>query len=226
MWSVLLDFCYPPVCVACQYHLTPDGGLLCLACDAQILPTNFHLSAENPVMERFWGRLPLHSATVYSAFSKGGLLRKLIHRLKYQGQGDIGIALGWRCGQLLRQSPLFETVDEVLPVPLHPKKQHERGYNQAERFAKGIAQALDCPLNTRSLMRPLYTQSQTKKTRQDRFSNVQTAFALDPQHLPQGKHLLLVDDVITTGATLEACGQLLQQHPNCRLSLAAIALAN
>ncbi len=173
----------------------------------------------------FWGRLPLHSATSFLFFNKGGNVQHLIHRLKYKRKPEVGIYLGRLMGFQLMDSPLFAEVDLIIPVPLHPKKERIRGYNQSEIIGKGLEQSMKAVLSTGNLIRSVHTSSQTKKSRYGRWENVKGIFEVKNPEILKGKHLLLVDDVITTGATLESCANTLLEVPGIKLSVASLAYA-
>jgi ComF family protein len=149
-----------------------------------------------------------------------------LHKLKYQGQKEIGVELGLQFGQLLKKSELYMDIDLVVPVPLHPKKLKKRGYNQAEAIAEGISKGLGAKVSISHLLKSQYTETQTLKTRAERVQNVSDSFSLKNVHEIQGKHLLLVDDVITTGATLETCAAKLLEVEGCRVSIGALAYTN
>ena len=220
-----IDLLYPQLCFACGKHPKPKETSICIHCYCNITPTNYHLMPKNPVLERFWGRVELEHASSSFAFSKGGLLQHLIHQLKYESKPEIGIELGKMYGVLLKDTPPYNTVDYIIPVPLHPKKEHLRGYNQAAMFAKGLAASMEKKWSEAYLVRVENTATQTKKSRLDRFAKVEHAFGVALEGEIKGKHLLLVDDVITTGATLEACAHKLLTVRGVKVSLAAIALA-
>ncbi|WMX14942.1 MULTISPECIES: ComF family protein [unclassified Aureispira] len=222
----LVNLFYPRLCFACQKNLISEQTSICIHCNYKLTPTNYHCTSPNPVLERFWGRVELVHATTAYSFSKGGILQHLIHQLKYENKPQIGIELGKMYGSILKDSPLYSTVDYIIPVPLHPKKKRLRGYNQAAMIAKGLAISMGTKWSSEYLIRTNNTETQTKKSRLDRFANVEHAFEIGNGNEIEGKHLLLVDDVITTGATLEACTQTLLQVNNTKVSVAAIALAN
>lgn len=225
-FRALLELLYPALCLACeQAHPMPDSQL-CVRCSYKLTPTHYHTETPNPVLERFWGRVELEHASTCFSFSKGGLLQHLIHQLKYHNQPAVGVELGRHYGYLLKDTPPYTTIDAIVPVPLHPEKQRLRGYNQAAQFAKGIATVLGCPYSSDWLLRTIHTDSQTKKSRLERFDNVEQAFEVANPTALLGKHVLLVDDVITTGATLEACAKQLQTIEGLRISIGAIALAS
>lgn len=221
----LLHLLYPNLCVGCEQDLPGSGHCFCLSCRRKLHPTDMHLSQSNAFTERFWGRLPIVTGSALYYFNRKSPIQKALHRLKYQNQADIGIRLGNVFGRLLKQSPYYQELEGIVPVPLHPKKERLRGYNQSAMLAKGLADALQIPVMTNVLIRTAYSESQTRKKRMARFDNVQEVFAVQHPDRIRGKHLLLVDDVLTTGATLEACGSALLDIPSVRLSMATIAVA-
>lgn len=223
--SDLLELLYPNLCLACKEHLPTRDACICLRCQYKLPKTNFHLEKENPFTERFWGRLSIESGAAMYHFVKGGRVQELIHQLKYLGKREVGLRLGQWYGEQLRQSPHFQSIDLIVPVPLHPKKEHMRGYNQSLLFARGIAEAMKIPVYRDVLIRNTFTESQTTKSRMERLENVSTVFDIKNQAAIVGKHILLVDDVMTTGATLEACGVKILATTGTKLSLATIALA-
>ncbi|MEL6864495.1 MAG: phosphoribosyltransferase family protein, partial [Bacteroidota bacterium] len=184
----------------------------------------FHLQKDNPFTDRFWGRIDLKAGAALYYFSKGGRTQQLIHHLKYSGKKEIGLKLGQLYGKMLLESPYFKGIDVIIPVPLHPRKQKKRGYNQSDWFAKGLSESMNCPWYAHGLQRIHMANSQTQKSRLERLVNVSQAFEVKNRALLEGKHILLVDDVLTTGATLEACSEKILQIPQTQLSLATIAI--
>lgn len=221
----LLDILYPKLCFACNQNTPPNKAFICISCQYKLPETDFHKEKENPFTERFWGRIPLFSGAALYHFVKGGRAQHLIHHLKYRGKKEIGIRIGELYGNHLKAAPLFNNADVIIPVPLHARKKHQRGFNQSEVFARGLAKSMGIPW-VDALSREIHTTTQTQKTRMERFDNVIEAFSIKSNQDLSGKHILLVDDVITTGATLEACALKLLSLADTRISMATIAIAN
>jgi ComF family protein len=217
---------YPKICVACGKSLFKNEECICTYCHYHLPKTNFHLQNDNPIEKVFWGRINIHAASSFYSFGKGGKVQHLIHELKYKGQKNIGVTLGKLYGFDLKQSERFNTVDTIIPVPLHANKQRKRGYNQSEFFAQGLSESMSVATDFKTLYRGHESQTQTKKSRFGRWKNVESIFQLNNPEVLKNKHILLVDDVITTGATLEACAQTLLQVPDVKVSVATIAYAN
>jgi ComF family protein len=215
---------YPDTCVACNREMPLRDSCFCLRCQLVLGASDMHLQKENAFTERFWGRLPLESGAALYLFSRKSPIQRALHQLKYRNKPEIGLKIGREFGKKLLQSPHFQGVDAVVPVPLHPRKERLRGYNQSRLFAQGLAEVLQKPLIAGALLRERYTQTQTRKKRIERFLNVSDVFVLRQPERVRGKHLLLVDDILTTGATLETCGQALLEASGVRLSLATIAI--
>lgn len=216
---------YPKYCDVCSRVLIKGENFLCTHCISNLPKTNFHLYNDNPVEMIFAGRVPIFRATVFCSFRKGNSMQTIIHQLKYKGNKEIGIYLGNLFGTSLIENPDFNSVDVIIPIPLHKKKEKKRGYNQSEYIAKGISQAMAKQINTSSLTRIIDTSTQTQKTRYNRWENVSYIFQLNNGQELAGKHILLVDDVITTGSTIEAASQLLITIPNTKISIACLAYA-
>jgi ComF family protein len=226
MLNDFISLIFPKVCASCRKSLYKNENSICLHCSYHLPKTNFHSDNENPVAKIFWGRTNIYAAASYYSFAKGGSVQQLIHQLKYRGQKDIGITIGKFYGHDLRRSDVFSTVEMIIPVPLHPKKQKKRGYNQSEFFARGLSETMKVNTDFRSLYRAYESGTQTRRSRFGRWQNVETVFCIKEAHSLEGKHILLVDDVITTGATLEACAQTLLRIPGVKVSIATIAFAN
>ncbi len=223
--SDFISLIFPRICAACGNSLWKHETGLCHFCEYHLPKTNYHLDAENPVSRLFWGRVNIETGAAFLYFNKGSKVQQLVHQLKYKGRKDIGIYLGEQYGQTLKYAPLFNSADAIVPVPLHKKKFMQRGYNQSEQFAIGLSGSMNIPVNNHLLMRTKSNETQTRKSRFNRYENVKDIFALNYPEKWHGKHLILVDDVITTGATLEACIHTLSSIPGAKISIACIATA-
>jgi ComF family protein len=221
----LLNLFFPNICQACGQPLLQQEKVICFSCLYKLPKTGFHLHADNPVSRVFWGRVDLNAATSFLFFSKGGKVQHLIHSLKYKGNRETGLYLGKLFGEDLIKSELFNSVDLVIPVPLHPKKRHKRGFNQSKCIADGISKAMKTTVVTNKLIRTIHTSTQTKKSRESRWDNVKNAFEVYGASTLENQHILLVDDVLTTGATLESCARKLLEIPGVRVSVATLAYA-
>ncbi|MCB0568834.1 MAG: ComF family protein [Phaeodactylibacter sp.] len=216
---------FPNLCLACGKGLPPREEAICLSCQYKLPKTGFHLHLQNPFTERFWGRVNIQAGAALYHFTKGGRTQRLIHNLKYEGKREIGLKLGLLYGQQLRDAPGFHGATLILPVPLHPRKERLRGYNQSAAFAQGLSSGMGVPWLKDGMKRREFTSTQTQKTRLERFDNVSEAFVVPHPHKVEGQHVLLADDVITTGATLEACALKVLELPGTKVSLATIAIA-
>ncbi|SOD20354.1 ComF family protein [Pedobacter xixiisoli] len=221
----LINLLFPELCNGCGKLLYHGEKDICTKCLYDLPFTDFHLYEDNLVAKQLWGRLPVNAAMAMLYFKKGTKVQNLIHGLKYAGKTDIGITLGKLLANKLSKSDAYADIDIVIPVPLHQKKLRLRGYNQSEYIAKGLAEELEISVSTKHLLRNKSTESQTKKARYTRYENMQDVFNVKNAYDLLDKHILLVDDVITTGATLEACGNVLLNHGIKKLSIAAIAFA-
>jgi len=217
---------FPDNCVSCNQQLVRGEEVICMNCLYHLPRTNFHLRDDNPVAKTFWGRVPLQKATAYYYFSKGSKFRKLIHRLKYNGQRHIGVFLGKHFAGELQKANYLESIQRIIPVPLHPAKERKRGYNQSFYIARGMSQASGIPLDARSLVRITASETQTRKSRFERWKNVGEIFPVVAAEKLMNQHILLVDDVITTGATMEACAHKILEVPGTKVSAVALAYAN
>ena len=222
----LLHFLFPHVCETCGTDVVEPDHHLCLRCLAALPKTEFHLYPNNPVEKIYWGRLPLTSATAQYYFTKGSMMQHLMHQLKYRGNKELGLYLGRLMGYALAASNRFRYVDALVPLPLFPTKERKRGYNQATVLCEGIASVLQKPVLKDAVIRTTHTESQTKKNRVERWLNMEGRFELQRPSAIEQKHLLLVDDVVTTGATLEACGAVLLEASNVQLSVATLCFSN
>jgi ComF family protein len=214
---------YPNLCMVCHNDLAQGEQVICTSCLYHIPRTRYWLDAENPVAKIFWGRVFVQNACSFFFFSKGSRYRKLLHHLKYNGKKEVGLILGKEFGNELKKVDSYKNIDFILPVPLHPERLKQRGYNQAEEIAKGLHVSMGIPISTKNLVRSEYTETQTRKTRTERVSNVSKAFRLDNPQDFKGKHILIVDDVVTTGATLEVCAAIVLEAEDAKVSIATLA---
>ncbi len=219
-----VNLVYPKTCCACGTILLADELHVCLNCRMLLPRTRFHKHCENQLTKIFWGRISLETGTALYFFEKGSKVQRLIHQFKYRSNTELGFFLGALLGHDIRGSPYYEGLDCIIPVPLHPKKKKQRGFNQSEVIALGIASSLSIPCNDHLLIRKKETSTQTRKTRFNRWQNVSDVFETpDPAQLVN-KSVLLVDDVITTGSTLEACAQKLLAVNGVKIWIATLAI--
>ncbi len=224
----LLALFFPESCYACDGALAKGEAYICTDCNIKLPYTEVHLHGGtelNPLQRRFWGKVPVRFAFSYLYFRPKGRVQKLLHKLKYKGGQDLGEHLGKRYGAILTDHKYNQQFDVVVPVPLHKYKLRRRGYNQSDSFAKGLATALQLPWQAKALERVENTSSQTRKNRLDRWQNVEHVFQVKMPEIVKGKHVLLVDDVMTTGATLEACAIALLEKGCSEVSVVTIAAA-
>lgn len=220
-----INLMFPDLCVVCGISLQKNEHQLCLSCLNDIPKTNYHLIENNPIEKRFWGKVTVYRATSYFFFQKGSSFQKVLHILKYKGNKEIGELLGRYAAIDLLDSPDFTSIDLIIPVPLHQKKLKSRGYNQSEWIAKGISAILNKPQDTTTLLRMRENPTQTKKTVYERYENTEGIFQLSNNSALENKHVLLVDDVLTTGSTLEACIRALLETPGIKISIFTLAVA-
>jgi len=220
-----ISLLFPQLCAACGESLVAGEDLVCIDCLYNLPFTNFHLQADNIVAQQFWGKINLEAAYSLYYFAKGGKVQSLMHHFKYKDMHRIGNLLGNIAGGQLAQNELFNTVDFIIPVPLHKSRLKQRGYNQSACFAEGLAEKLTATIEIDNLVRIRATETQTHRSRFARFENMQEVFTVNNPERLINKHVLLVDDVITTGSTLEACAIPLLNIPGLKLSIATIAYA-
>lgn len=222
-WNGLRHIFFPHICSGCGTDLLPENKLLCIRCLNNLPVTNFQHHSINPVEKIFRGRLRLVKAFSYLYFTKDSMLQSLLHELKYKGKKEIGEFLGNKMGEAVHAVFENDPVDALIPLPLHPAKERQRGFNQATAIANGLAEVFKIPVMEKTVARKIFTASQTKKSRLERWDNMEGKFILNEEDAPYGKHVLLVDDVVTTGATLEACGNELLKTQGLRLSISTLA---
>ncbi len=216
---------FPELCQACTKSLYRNEEIICADCLYNLPFTDFHLHQDNAVAQSFWGRVPIETASALLYFSKGNRVQNLLHQLKYKNRLEVGVYLGKLAAKRLLENPVFATADMIIPVPLHQQKQLKRGYNQSLCIAGGLSQKIRIPVENQNLIKTTSTESQTKKSRISRYENMKEVFWVKNPEKLTGKHILLVDDIITTGATLEACCNVLLQIPGVKISIATIAVA-
>lgn len=225
-WADFVNLFFPHLCLACSEPIAFDEAFICLNCQAELPETDFHLTKKNPFTERFDGRLPVETAAALFFFTKKSKTQHLIHQIKYHDKREAALELGRFMGQKLIKQAHFQGIDYIIPVPMHSQKRITRGFNQAEFFANGLSDVLQIPVNTTGLQKIKMTETQTKKSRLERLQNTDDVFILNTPSVFQDKTLLIVDDVMTSGATLEACAKtILETMPTAKINFATIAFA-
>lgn len=222
--SAFLSLFFPRCCVVCDRPLAKGEQCICTVCNMKLPRTDYHLRTDNPVEQHFWGKLPLERATSFFFYRKGSDFRKILHQLKYGGQKEIGATMGRYMATELLSSGFFQDIDVLIPVPLHKKKQKLRGYNQSEWIARGISGVTGIPIDTESIARQKNTETQTRKSMIERWENVDGTFYLTHADALSGKHILLIDDVLTTGSTTVACASVLLETEGIRISVLTLAV--
>jgi len=219
----IFNLFYPEQCAICKNQLVKGEKIICVSCITELPVTNFCNLKNNSVETSFYGRILIKEATSLFYFHKEGKVQKLIHQLKYKGNQQIGVVLGDWLGENMLESSRFNDLDAIITVPLHPKKLKKRGFNQLTKFGKSLSNKLQIPVIDDVLVKVFASQTQTKKSRFDRTTNVDEKFELLDHSILKNKHILLIDDIITTGATLEACSLALLHSKNIKISIATMA---
>jgi len=217
-----LHLIFPHNCEGCGTDILNEDSFLCAKCLNELPETGFVGAALNPLEKRFYGRIKVEEAGAGFYFSKDGLLQHLINQLKYKNNRQMGHYLGKLLGYQLLATNRFNTVDALIPLPLNPKREASRGYNQSQMICEGIASVWKKPIINNAISRIIYTETQTNKTLSNRWDNVNGAFAVTNDALLMGKHIVLVDDIITTGASIEACGSELLKVEGLKLSILSV----
>lgn len=220
-----ISLLFPRCCVVCGRSLAKGEECICAMCNINLPRTNYHLQKDNQVEQLFWGKIPLERATSFFFYRKGSDFRQILHQLKYGGQKEIGAIMGRYMASELTVSGFFEGIDVIIPVPLHKRKQRIRGYNQSEWIARGISAVTGIRIDTEVIVRRKHTDTQTRKSTFERWENVDGIFELHHAESLKGKHLLVVDDVLTTGATTVACASRLMEIEGVRISVLTLAVA-
>lgn len=220
-----LDIIYPRTCEACGEALLGGENLICMNCIIDLPRTNSHIQKLDKVSNRFWGKIPVTDTITFMKFSKKGKVQKLLHELKYRNKPEVGKYLGKIYGVDLKAAGFDKKIDLIIGVPLHPTKLIQRGYNQADCIAEGLSEALAIPYETHAVKRLVYTSTQTKKSRIERFQNVENIFEVIDAEKIKDKRIAIVDDVLTTGSTLESLGVTLLNAEAKEISIVTIAAA-
>lgn len=224
MFEKLLNLFFPKACAGCNSFLLANEKVICTVCRHEIPLTNHSKIENNEAHVKFYGRIPIEFAGALFYFHKKGIVQELIHKLKYKGHQEIGTAVGYWYAEEIKNIKELQDVDFIIPVPLHRKRLKERGYNQVETFGKAVSEIAKIPYNDKVLIRTIYSKTQTKKNILGRSEMVKSIFSVTADESHHNKHFLLIDDVITTGSTLEACGRELLKIPGARLSIVCMAM--
>ncbi len=221
----ILNLFFPRICSACGASLVQNEETICFSCRVKLPKTNFSEAFQNELKDRFFGKIELEYAFACLYFYKSGITQELIHQFKYQNKPEIGLMIGRWLGSDIEKSALKNEIDYIIPIPLHPRKERRRGYNQSFYFANGLSEITGIPVLSKELKRVKYTESQTGKSREMRWMSVSEAFAIGESVKLKDSHVLVVDDVVTTGATIEACCKTLLEFGVRKVSIAAMAVA-
>lgn len=220
----IFNLIYPVTCMGCDQILSSGETILCTVCRSQVPVAVDYVRKDNQVKELFFARVPIHAATSLFYYEKIGSVQNMIHQLKYNGQEQVGTMLGKWLGATMDKDPAFNDIDIVIPVPIHKKRLQERGYNQCTAFGIEVAGVLGVRFRESVLIKTTNTKKQAQKNQSQRSDETQSPFLLN-ETVPDGSHILLVDDVITTGTTVAMCVRELQKIPNVRISIASMALS-
>ena len=224
LFDGLLGLFYPKLCLGCGENLQTGSDLICATCQIDMPQTHLHETRDNAFTQKFVGRIPIETGAAFFYFSKELHTRHLLHQLKYHDKPELAVQIGRVYGEILKKSPHYQGIELIVPVPLHPKKEWLRGYNQAAKFGEGLAESMGLEQAEHGMRRIEHRESQTRKTKSDRHDNARQLYEVADAARLSGKHVLLVDDVLTTGATLENCGKYLCELPGIKVSLATIAM--
>lgn len=226
MFHDFINFLYPKLCHTCEAVLLANEKVVCTGCRHALPVTNFHLQNENAVEKVFYGRLNIENATALLLFEKKGMVQQLIHNLKYKGHEEIGGFLGSWLGAELKQTLSYREISAVVPVPLHKSRLKKRGYNQVDEFGRALAKELDVSFIEGVLVKKTASKTQTIKKRFARWGTIDASFQIEDSYRLEQQHVLLVDDLVTTGATLEACASKLLTIPGVKISIATMAITH
>lgn len=224
-WSnSFISLFFPRSCLVCNKPLSKSEECMCARCNIDLPRTDYHLWKENPIEQMFWGKIPLVRATSYFYYRKGSDYCHILYQLKYEGQKEIGEIMGRYIAMEILSSGFFQGIDVIIPVPLHKKKQKLRGYNQSEWIARGVSAITAIPIETSAMVRIKNTETQTRKSAVERWENVDGIFCLLSPESYVGKHILIIDDVLTTGATTVACASPFNAVKDARVSILTLAI--
>lgn len=221
----LINLFYPRLCMLCGNPLVRDEQYICLNCLCDLSKTNYHYNKKNPARDLFAGYTQVNEVTSYLFFERDGTTQDLIHSIKYYGNKELATCLSRIAATELKESGFYASIDTILPIPLHPKKEKRRGYNQSEWIARGFASIYGCNIETQCVKRITDTHTQTRKSIYERHINVEKIFSITDPELLFGKHILLIDDVITTGATISSCIDALLSVPEIKISIFSLSIA-
>lgn len=226
MFESILNLFFPKVCAGCEAFLVQNEKIICTSCRHNIPLTNHCFQLENDMSKRFYGRIPVEFVGAKMFFHKKGIVQKLIFNLKYFGHQEIGTEIGNWFADDLKNVEILKSVDQIIPVPLHKKRFKSRGYNQVTSFGKALSNQLNIEFNPNILVRNVYSESQTKKNLTDRIEANASVFDVTFNSENHNKHFLLIDDVFTTGATLELCAKALLKIPGTKISIACMSMTH
>jgi ComF family protein len=226
MFKSIINLFFPSVCAGCNSFLLKNEIVICTRCRHEIPQTNHHINPNNEVVKRFYGRIDLEFGAAFLYFHKEGIVQNMIHKLKYKGHEEIGEIIGVWYADELKNIPELKTIDYIIPVPLHKKRLKERGYNQVTTFGKALSKNLNIPYKDDLLIRKIYSKTQTKKNLLNRTDISNDIFDITIDKSQNSNHYLLIDDVMTTGSTLEACARKLLEIPNSKVSILCMAMSH
>lgn len=226
MFKSIINLFFPVVCSGCKAFLLSNENVICTVCRHEIPLTNHHLNTENEALKKFYGRIPVEHASALTYFHKKGIVQEMIHSLKYRGHEEIGTVLGEWYAEDLKNLATIQSIDAIIPVPIHKKRLRERGYNQVTTFGLALSENLKIPYNSNLLRRYIYSKTQSKKNLLGRTEGIDAVFDVSFTEQDHNKHFLLIDDVITTGATLEVCSKALLKIPGAKISIVCMAMAH
>lgn len=213
------------MCHACENQPPVKDGLFCMKCLLELPESDMYLKQENELTEKLWGRSNIVTGAGLYIFNKDGLTQQIIHRIKYKNQPQLGVDIGVYFGNILKEAALYQKIDYIIPIPLHKKKEASRGFNQSMKIADGISKVMEVPILENVLLRVKDTKTQTQRGKRERKQNMKGAFVLKNKHHLKNKSVMIVDDVITTGATMELCVDLINKEEGCKVYICTIGVA-